>query len=137
MAKYLDAIEVFLNNFSLLGVNQFIYQEWNRRCSVKKVFLKASQNSQENTCAGVSLFLETLLKNGSSSGVFLWNLRICSGHLPCRTPKNGCFCVDYFVEVFRKFQKILRAPIKKCSWYVLSILQFWRETCTSSLIKKL
>ena len=30
-----------------------------RRCSVKKVFLRASQNSQENTCAGVSLFLET------------------------------------------------------------------------------
>ena len=30
------------------------------RCSVKKVFLKASQNSQENYCAGASLFLETL-----------------------------------------------------------------------------
>ena len=27
-----------------------------QRCSVKKVFLKISQNSQENTCARVSLF---------------------------------------------------------------------------------
>ena len=27
-----------------------------QRCSVKKVFLKISQNSQENTCASVSSF---------------------------------------------------------------------------------
>ena len=27
-----------------------------RRCSVEKVFLEISQNSQENTCARVSLF---------------------------------------------------------------------------------
>ena len=27
-----------------------------RRCSVKKIFLKTSQNSQENTCARVSFF---------------------------------------------------------------------------------
>ena len=42
-----------------------IYQEWNpgvkifpeavdQRCSVKKVFLETSQNSQENTCARAS-----------------------------------------------------------------------------------
>ena len=28
------------------------------RCSVKKVFLKVSQNSQENTCAGVSFLIK-------------------------------------------------------------------------------
>ena len=28
LEKYLDAIQVFVNNFSFLGVNQFIYQEW-------------------------------------------------------------------------------------------------------------
>ena len=27
LEKYLDAIQVFVDNFSLLGVNQFIYQE--------------------------------------------------------------------------------------------------------------
>ena len=35
----------------------FIYifsEAFARRCSVKKVFLKILQNSQENTCAGVS-----------------------------------------------------------------------------------
>ena len=28
LEKYVDAIQVFVNNFYLLGVNQFIYQEW-------------------------------------------------------------------------------------------------------------
>ena len=42
-----------------------------RRCSIKKVFLEASQNSQENTCAGMSLFLETFLKSDSCTGVSL------------------------------------------------------------------
>ena len=31
--KYLDVIEVFANNFSLLGVNQFIYQEWKQHAT--------------------------------------------------------------------------------------------------------
>ena len=38
-----------------------------RRCSVKKVFLKISQNFQENTCARVSF----LIKRDSGIGVFL------------------------------------------------------------------
>ena len=29
-----------------------------RRCSVKKVFLESSQNSQENTCARVSFLIK-------------------------------------------------------------------------------
>ena len=28
LEKYPDAIQVFVNNFSLLRFNQFIYQEW-------------------------------------------------------------------------------------------------------------
>ena len=49
-----------------------------QRCSVKKVFLEISQNSQENTCARVSFFNKvaglrpaTLLKRDSGTGVFL------------------------------------------------------------------
>ena len=33
--------------------NSHVYVTRNRRCSVKKVFLKISQISQENTCVGV------------------------------------------------------------------------------------
>ena len=44
-----------------------------RRCSVKKVFLEILLNSQENTCARVSLqaWPATLLKKRLWSGVFL------------------------------------------------------------------
>ena len=40
-----------------------------QRYSVKKLFLKVSQNSQENTCARVSFL--TLLKKDSGTGLFL------------------------------------------------------------------
>ena len=40
---------------ALLGLNS---EAVTRRCSVKKVFLKISQNSQENTCARVSFFVK-------------------------------------------------------------------------------
>ena len=39
-----------------------------RRCSVKKVFLKVSQNSEEITCARVSF----LINLQSGTGIFLW-----------------------------------------------------------------
>ena len=49
-----------------------------RRCSLKNVFLKIWQNSQENTCVGVSfliklhaLGLQLYLKGHSDTGVFL------------------------------------------------------------------
>ena len=85
----------------------------NRRRSVKKMFLKVSQNAQENTCAAFSLFLETLLWSDSSTGDFLWSLQIFSGRVSCKTPENGCFCVDLFLEVFRKFQKIFKSTNEK------------------------
>ena len=43
------------------------------RCSVKQVLFNCSQNSQEKTCDGVSLFLETSLKSYSSTVVLLFN----------------------------------------------------------------
>ena len=38
-----------------------------RRCSVKKVFLEISQNSQENTCARVSFLIKSLLSKSTFS----------------------------------------------------------------------
>ena len=52
-----------------------------RRYSIKKMFLKFSQISQENSCAGVSFlirvsfFLTLLKKRLSCAGVFLWIMR--------------------------------------------------------------
>ena len=57
---------------------QFLTKAVARRCSAKKVFIKISKNSQENTCARVSFSIKlqaalaTLLKKGGSGiGVFL------------------------------------------------------------------
>ena len=53
-----------------------------QRCSVKKVFLETSQNSQENTCARISFLITCqaqaclgISKKYSSTGIFLWVLR--------------------------------------------------------------
>ena len=53
-----------------------------QKCSVKKVFLEISQNSQENTCAWVSFLIKLLasalqfyLKRDSGTVVFLWILQ--------------------------------------------------------------
>ena len=97
------------------------------RCSAKKVLLKTLQNSQENTCAEVSLNLGTLLKNDLSTGVFLCNLRFFSRYLSCRTPKNDCFYVDFFLEVVRKFRNIFKSSSWKYFWHILAILQFWKK----------
>ena len=51
------------------------------RSSIKKLFLRSSQHSQENTCIGVSFSIkirtfspETLLKRSFNTGVPLWIL---------------------------------------------------------------
>ena len=70
-----------------------------QRCSVKKVFLEISQNSQENTCAKVSFFiklqasgLQLYQKRDPGTGVFLWILWNFQGHLFYRTPLDDCLC---------------------------------------------
>ena len=47
-----------------------------RGCSVKKVFLEISQNSQENTCVRVSFLmkLQAFFNKDSGTGDFLWIL---------------------------------------------------------------
>ena len=49
----------------------------NRKCSTRKLFLKISQYSQENTCVGISFLIKmqafrapALLKRDSNTGVF-------------------------------------------------------------------
>ena len=66
--------------------------------SYKKVFLQISQNSQENTHAGVSLIKLQICsvwpyqKKDSGTGIFLWMSLNFSKHLFYRTPSAGCFC---------------------------------------------
>ena len=48
-------------NSELFSISYFVlwfYRSSHRRCFVKKVLLKISQNSQENTCTGVSFYIK-------------------------------------------------------------------------------
>ena len=93
-----------------------------RKCFVKKVLLKILQNSQGNICAGVPLFLETWLKIYYSTGVFLWILRKFQGHLSLEHLERLLLTVNFFLEVFRKFnfKRTLRTTINKCFRCILS-----------------
>ena len=79
-----------------------------RSCSVKKVFLEISQNSQENTCARVSFLiklpascLQLYLKRDSGAGFFLWIFRNFLEHLLLQNTSGGCFWL------MRRFTKIV------------------------------
>ena len=79
-------------------------------CSVKKVFLEISQNSQENICNRVSFLTKlqawgqrlffnkveglrpaTLFKKASSTGVFLWILLDFQEHIFLQNASGGWF----------------------------------------------
>ena len=75
------ATQVFSCEFCEIFKNTFFTEEAVvRKCSVKKVFLKISQNSQENTGAGVSISIKLQAvcnfnkKGGSGKGPCLWIL---------------------------------------------------------------
>ena len=85
------------------------FRSSHQRCSVKKVFLEVSQNSQENTCARVSFFNKAaawkhlcqslffdkvanfIKKRDSGTGVFMWILWNFWEHLFHRTPPDDGF----------------------------------------------
>ena len=91
----------------------------NRRCSIKKPFLKISQYSQENTCVGVSLLLKiqafrpaTLLKRDSKKSVF-FPVKL-EKFLRTLTLKNICERLllhrKYFSMIFTRSTLIFRTP---------------------------
>ena len=52
-------------------------RSWEPDVSIKELFLKTSQFSQENTCVGVSAGFQTckFIERDSNTGVFLWILQ--------------------------------------------------------------
>ena len=61
------------------------------RCSIKSLFLKISQNSQENICFEASFLKET------TTQVFSYEFyELFEEHLLYRTPLGNCFCQMFF-----------------------------------------
>ena len=93
-------------------------------CSVKKEFLKLSQNSQENTCARVSFLTKVFSGTENFSVNFAKFLKTNCFH---RTPPVAAFVNFYLVpdsatcdeNIFRQylssFSQIVDAEVRRCS----------------------
>ena len=85
-----------------------------RRCSVKKVLLKVSQSLQGNTFAGMSLFLETLLKVWLQHWCFFLGFTEFSRKpILQNTWERLLRTEDFFLENLQKFQKIFNSYNEK------------------------
>ena len=73
------------------------------RCSVKKVFLETSQNSQENTCVRVSILIKAcnFIKKESLAQVFSCEF--------CEISKNTFYCRTPLVAAASGMLAILKA----------------------------
>ena len=95
------------------------------RCSVKKVFLKISQNSRENAYIGVSFFNNVLLKKGLRHKCFPVNFEKIFKNSLYNT-SDSCFFIYSLFEL--NLSKFFCAPItaynsfKKCQ-QELSLVQ--------------
>ena len=106
-------------------VTLYLFQNSYQMCSIKKLFLKISQHSLENTCIGVSFYkvavlrTATLLNIDSSTGAFQRILRNFWDHSLWKTSANGCFCCFEVV-----FIKMISCGIDKLfnisSWFLQS-----------------
>ena len=83
----IDVTHITVNDISVGVEAEAVVQ----RCSVKKVFLEISQNSQENTCARVS-FLITLLKKRLWHRCFPVNFAKFLRTPFLQNTSGGCFC---------------------------------------------
>ena len=93
--KKFSYVEHFLYGFGLLLLQNA--ESVARRCSTKQVFLKLLQNSQENTCVGVSLLVKFqpggLQQKETGTDVFLWILQKV-----LRTPILQNICEQLLLE---------------------------------------
>ena len=111
------------------------------RCSVKKVFLEISQNSQENTCARTSFLImlhasaSNFIKKETLAQVFSWEFsEISKSTFSYRTPPVAasvtCITTAYTsFSVFTISKKLVYAFAKhrkkqlwNCNWNTLSLI---------------
>ena len=89
----------------------------NRKCSTRKLFLKISQYSQENTCVGISFLIKmqafrapALLKRDSNTGVFCEHWEIFKNtyfeeHLQTAASESFTWTFFYMNKYHRKWRR--------------------------------
>ena len=76
-----------------------------QRCSVKKVLLEISQNSQENTCASVCVINSTyILELSRHLTIFVYVLRV-KQYVKYRSSRPEVFCKEGNLKNFAKSQE--------------------------------
>ena len=113
-------LPVMCSLLSLDSLNR-LFRSIHRRCSVKNVFLKVSQISQEYTCVGVSFNKvegqQLYQKRDSNTDISLWKLRHLQQHLYSNAFLNDCLCfselVYPFSSLFGKFYPLQYQQITK------------------------
>ena len=111
-----------------------------RRCSVKKVFLNISQNSQENTCAWVSFFMKMHASGLNTSGDCFWKywemiskkycevFRKTTETCSAKILKGVITCLEVFFQTTEKLSgKLLKAFMQKY-WYLVC-KKYWQVFC--------
>ena len=106
-------LQLVLMLFTIYGFCRCLNRSSHQMCSVKKVFLKVSQISQENTCARVSFLIslqadacnfikkETLAQVFSCEFCEISKNTFLTEHLRC-----GCFCFLALVEIYAIFHSV-------------------------------
>ena len=93
--------------------HQLLWEAAAEKISVKNIFLKISQNLQENSCVEPYSRTAILLKRYFEKGVFLWVLRYFSGRLFCATPVNYYLCVIEWMISLTVFPLIISEKCRK------------------------
>ena len=112
------------------------FRRSHQRWSIKKLFLKIWQYSQENTYTGVSFNHDChCIKRDSKTGVFLWILQNFEEHLFYRTSPGDCFWKHSLVVTNLFFVRITTKQLLRrltwtcsCDCYQLAETGRWRTT---------
>ena len=103
----------------------YFFRSTHQTCSIKKVFLKISQNSQENTCTRVSFFKKNLRTA---------NFQNFKEHLFLQNTFDGCFCT-WLPDIQRKVIVEGAGSLSRCK--SLSISSIFDSKIIGSLVTRL
>ena len=108
-----------------------ILRRSHRRCSVKKVFLKISQISPENTCVGVPFLVKKIPAQ-------VFPCKICEIFKnTCKEAANNCFCILLYLWERLSAASSAVLHVSVTSWYRRSYCPKNVTTISNSIQKEI
>ena len=113
----------FSQMYCFLDIKNNFYRNSHRRCSLKKVFLKISQISQENTCVGVPFLikLQVYFKEHLRTTASVFNLAFYSPAILQKWwfMKSNIFLKKFFLNK-SSIMNLRNTTLHK--WYIITII---------------